>query len=96
MASEQIARLTPDQVQAIARVLADPRRFAILKQIAGQATMTCSALDAQQCISPATISHHIKALQEADLIDVEREGRSARLTLRREVWDAYLHELARL
>ena len=96
MVSEQKNRLSPDQVQTIARVLADPRRFAILKQIAGQATMTCSSLDAQQCISPATISHHLKALQEADLIDVERQGRCARLTLRREVWNAYLHELALL
>ncbi|MGI4826677.1 MAG: ArsR/SmtB family transcription factor [Janthinobacterium lividum] len=96
MMSEPTSRLSPDQVQTIARVLADPRRFAILKQIAQQATLTCSALDVKQCISPATISHHLKALQEADLIEVERQGRSARLTLRREVWNAYLQELASL
>ena len=96
MASGQRVRLSAEQVQAIARVLAEPRRFAILKQIAGQETMTCSALDEQQCISPATISHHLKALQEADLVAVERQGRVARLALRREVWDAYLRELSTL
>ena len=89
-------RLSAEQVQAIARVLAEPRRFAILKQIAEQNTVTCSSLDAQHCISPATISHHLKALQEADLISMERQGRVASLTLRREVWDAYLRELSTL
>lgn len=89
-------RLSAEQVQAIARVLAEPRRFAILKQIAAQATTSCSALDEQRCISPATISHHLKALQEAELIEMERQGRVARLTLRRDVWDAYLRELSTL
>ena len=96
MPSGKKVRLSPEQVEAIARVLAEPRRFAILKQIAGQDTMMCSSLDAQHSISPATISHHLKALHEADLIVVERQGRMAHLTLRRDVWDAYLRELAAL
>ncbi len=89
-------QLSAAQVSAIARVLAEPRRLAILKQIAGCPTVACSALNEQQCISPATISHHLKALQEAELIDVEREGRVAKLSLRREIWEAYLRELANL
>ena len=89
-------QLSATQVTAIARVLAEPRRLAILKQIAKGPTVACSALNEQQSISPATISHHLKALQEADLIDVEREGRVAKLSLRREVWEAYLRELGTL
>ncbi len=89
-------QLSATQVSAIARVLAEPRRLAILKQIAGCPAVACSALHEQQSISPATISHHLKALQEAELIAVEREGRVAKLSLRREIWEAYLRELGTL
>jgi ArsR family transcriptional regulator len=89
-------KLTDDEVQAIARALADPRRFAILQQIARQDCTACAALDEQKVLSPATISHHIKELADAGLIDVQREGRCASLTLQRDTWNAYLAQLARL
>ena len=88
--------LTAEQITAISRALADPRRFAILQQIAAGGELPCSALDVHACISPATISHHLKELQNAGLITAEREGRNMRLTLRREIWGAYLRELGSL
>lgn len=90
------ADLTPENIQAIARALADPRRFAILHQIAANETLLCSRLDAQECISPATISHHLRELQEAGLVDARRDGRSMCLSLRRDVWNAYLRHLQQL
>ena len=96
MATQRKLRLTGEQVQTIARALGDPRRFAILQQIAGQNAMPCSALAEQETISPATISHHLKELTEAGLLDVVREGRCAHMTLRRDVWSAYLERLAEL
>lgn len=94
MAAARKAKLSVDQFQAVARALAEPRRFAMLQQIAREPSLNCSALEEQQHISPATISHHIKELHEAGLIGVEREGRCANLTLRRDVWEAYLKQLA--
>ena len=88
--------MTLEQFQAISRVLADPRRFAILQQIAASETLLCSSLDAQSCISPATISHHLRELQEAGLVDAQRQGRSMCLTLRRPVWNAYLRHLQQI
>jgi ArsR family transcriptional regulator, arsenate/arsenite/antimonite-responsive transcriptional repressor len=88
--------LSEDQMQAIARALADPRRFAILQQIAGQDCLACGSLAAQKVLSPATISHHIKELADAGLIDVRRDGRCASLTLHRDVWNAYIGQLAKL
>lgn len=96
MATTRKSRLTQAKVERISRALADPRRFAILQQIASRDAVACSGLNAHECLSPATISHHLKELQEADLIDVVREGRTATLTLRRDVWSAYLERLARL
>jgi ArsR family transcriptional regulator len=88
--------LSDEQMQTIARALADPRRFAILQQIARQDYTPCGSLDEQRVLSPATISHHLKELADADLIDVQREGRCASLTLQRDVWNAYLAQLAKL
>lgn len=89
-------KLSPEQVMAVARAIAEPRRFAILQQIAGQETLPCTALVERDSISAATLSHHVKELQEAGLVTAEREGRSMRLALRRDVWEAYLRELASL
>ena len=86
-------KLSVEQVQAIARALADPRRFAILQQIAKKDHTPCSGLRECHPISPATMSHHMKELSEAGLIAVEREGRTADISFRRDVWDAYLSEL---
>jgi len=88
--------LSEDQMQAIARALADPRRFAILQQIAGQDCLACGSLAEQKILSPATISHHLKELSDAGLIDVQREGRCASLRLQRHVWNAYIGQLAKL
>lgn len=89
-------KLCEEQVQSIARVLADPRRFAILQQIAGRKHMACSSLRENQPISPATLSHHLKELAEAGLVNVVREGRCADITFRRDVWEGYLQQLADL
>ena len=80
-----------------ARAMADPRRFAMLRQIAvcGDGLM-CSALEVHEEISPATVSHHLKELQEAGLLELQREGRLMRLQLRREVWERYLGQLRAL
>lgn len=89
-------RLTEDQLQRIAQAIADPRRFAILQQIAQQDRLPCSALTAHTTLAPATISHHTKTLQEAGLINMTRAGRGVSLTLRRDTWNAYLQQLAEL
>jgi ArsR family transcriptional regulator, arsenate/arsenite/antimonite-responsive transcriptional repressor len=88
--------LTEEQFHSISRALADPRRFAILRQVAAQDGTACSTLQEHEMISPATISHHLKELSEAGLIEIERHGRAANLFLRRNVWKAYLERLAAL
>ena len=96
-ATAQPVELSEDQLALIARALADPRRYEILKKISTQASATpCSAMRDCIDISPATLSHHMKELATAGLIRIERQGKFANLILQRDVLHAYLDRLASL
>ena len=88
--------MTESQARLIAKALADPRRVEILKQIGSCACVACSDVRECQPISAATLSHHMKELESAGLIEIEREGKFAKLALKRDVLDAYRHYLAEI
>ena len=93
MSQTQI-ELTEDQLQRIAKAIADPQRFAILACIARQHEIPCKTLVAEFPITQATISHHLKELVAAELIHSRREGQLAILSCRREMCDAYAQVLS--
>ncbi len=88
--------LSDAQFHRISKVLADPRRFEILTRIADDSEVACNALKSCLPITPATLSHHVKELTDAGLIEVRREGKFMHMALRRDVWKAYLSRLSKL
>lgn len=75
--------LTDEQRTAVLKALADPRRFELLELIARhRCPLGCSEALAEMPISAATLSHHIKELETAGVIEVRREGKYAFLSLR--------------
>jgi ArsR family transcriptional regulator len=84
-----------EQFQRVAKALADPRRVEILEHIASQAEVGCSHLCGCFPVRQATISHHLKELASAGLVDSRRDGQFVYYRTRPNVLDAYMDELRR-
>lgn len=88
----------PDsQLKLIARALADPRRFEILQMIGeNEGAMACYEMRSCFPITAATMSHHMKELENAGLVENLKEGKFAHYRLRRDVLQAYIDILSRI
>jgi len=94
MATATQPELSEDQLQLIARALADPRRYEILKKLGSQRCSTpCSAMRDCLDISPATLSHHMKELETAGLVRSEKDGKFVNYIPQPHILRAYLDQL---
>jgi ArsR family transcriptional regulator len=62
------------ELTKIAKALSDPTRLRIYEAISSQAEMYCGEVMKKCPQTPGTISHHLKILAEAKLIECRREG----------------------
>jgi len=63
-----------DELAARFRALADPTRVAIVNRLAASPEVcVCDLTDAFD-VSQPTISHHLRILREAGIVDVDRRG----------------------
>lgn len=84
------------QFQRIAKALADPRRFEILEVIAAAGDdMCCGAVVERFPVAQATVSHHLKELADAGLVETRAEGQFKYLRARPEALAEYVAELQR-
>jgi ArsR family transcriptional regulator, arsenate/arsenite/antimonite-responsive transcriptional repressor len=84
-----------EQFQRIAKALADPRRFEILEHIAQQREVGCQRLCGCFPVRQATISHHLKELASAGLVDSRRDGQFVYYRVRPTVLQTYMDELGK-
>ena len=90
------AALAPGQFERIAKALADPRRFALFEAIAsGGDECPNQRLCHDFPVSKATVSHHLKELTQAGLVESEKEGQFVTYRARRDILKAYTNELMR-
>lgn len=87
--------LTAPETAAIARALADPRRYDIMTELAAaDGLVPCCALSDAGKVSASTMTHHLQQLERAGLVEIMREGRFAVLRFRRDHYERYLQQLA--
>jgi len=95
--STRDTKLNAAQFALISKALADPKRFEMLQRIASSKDApTCTCVRDWLNLAPATISHHLHELESAGLVNVERNGKFAHITLRRDVLSAYVKQLSSL
>ena len=69
---------TAHRVASLAKVLADPIRVQVLDLLRGRSTQVCQCeLQPLFDVSQPTLSHHLRKLEDAGLVSVERRGRWA-------------------
>jgi ArsR family transcriptional regulator len=85
-----------NRFQRIAKALADPRRFEIFEEMAAaDDELSCGRIVARFPVAQATVSHHIKELAEAGLIEIRPEGQFRYCRARTDVLAEYIAELER-
>jgi len=81
----------------IMKALGDARRLEIFERIAADKDeISCIDLRAEFPISRATMSHHVKELTNAGLIEARRKSKYMYLRLQRRTWSGYMKRLSRL
>ena len=66
--------MSPKQVAKIAKALADETRLQVYTAIAAQDEVNCGDICAIQVVGHATVSHHLRVLTEAGLVEGRRQG----------------------
>lgn len=89
--------MTDQEFHRIAKVLADPRRFRVLQRIIGGTgeEVSCQTLLQEFPIAPATMSHHLKELETAGLVESRFDGQFKYMVARADVIQGYERELVR-
>lgn len=62
------------KIEQVSKALGDETRLRIFAAIGAGEELTCGDLVSMQGVTPATISHHLKILMDARLIECRKEG----------------------
>jgi ArsR family transcriptional regulator len=84
------------QIERISKALGDETRLRIYEAIAARRDMTCGDIVAMHGVTPATISHHLKILMDAGLIECRKQGQFVHSQAVQETIAAYTRALSRI
>jgi len=72
--SDRLAAVDKKQIERISKALADQTRLRIFEAISAKGDLTCGELVTLQGVTPATVSHHLKILTDAKLVECRKDG----------------------
>src|SRR6266851_2230786 len=84
------------QVEKISKALADATRLRIFEAISATKHMNCGEIVSMRGVTPATVSHPLKILNEAGSIGCRREGQFVYSQAVPEPLDAYTRALTKM
>jgi ArsR family transcriptional regulator, arsenate/arsenite/antimonite-responsive transcriptional repressor len=84
------------QIERVSKALADETRLIIFEAIAKRGEMNCSDIVSLRGVTPATVSHHLKVLAEAQLIECRRQGQFVYSNPVPGTMDEYTRSLAKM
>lgn len=88
-------KLASEEFDRISKALADPQRREILQKLAVTAKLNCSDIHALFDISQPTVSHHLKELFYAGLVEKEKQGQFCFYRVNSDILAGYVTELQR-
>ena len=78
-----------ENIAKIAKALSDKTRIKILKEIAAKGSISCGDAEKVVGLSQPTVSHHIKILTDAGLLNTEKDGRHLRISVNNETLEEF-------
>lgn len=84
------------KIEKIAKALADATRLRIFEAISASENMNCGEIVSLRGVTPATVSHHLKILNEAGLIACRRKGQFVHSKTIPETIEAYAKSLTKI
>jgi len=78
-----------DNIVKIAKALSDKTRLKILNEIVSRKSITCNEAEKIAGLSQPTVSHHLKILAEAGLLNTVKDGRFLIITINKNSLDEF-------
>ena len=78
-----------DNIVKIAKALSDKTRLKILSEIVSRKNITCGEAEKIAGLSQPTVSHHLKILSEAGLLNTVKDGRFLIITVNKNALDEF-------
>lgn len=78
-----------DNIVKVAKALSDKTRIRILKEIAAKGSISCGDAEKVVDLSQPTVSHHIKILTDAGLLNTEKNGRHVIVTVNKKAFTVF-------
>jgi len=85
-----------ERIEQISKALGDQTRLRIFEAINSREEMTCGEIVSLRDVTPATVSHHLRILVDAGLIETRREGQFVYSRANPEAIDEYTRALSAL
>jgi ArsR family transcriptional regulator len=84
------------RIERISKALADETRLLIFEAISNCAEMNCGQIVSLRGVTPATVSHHLRILLDAGLIETRRQGQFVYSRVNRKALSEYTRSLSAL